>query len=277
MFIIGPPRSGTTLLYQVLADRYTFAYFSNFMAQFHRSPIVAARLQKMMNSRPRPSAEYTSDRGKTVGWSGPHEAGAFWYRWFPSGDQPYVPAGVTPSADLAELRQEVAGISRVFDASMLFKNVYNTMRVAPLSEALPNACFLVCHRDPIDAAQSILDQRVRTFGSRETWWSLPPREIADIKRHPYWEQVVEQVYYTQQQVARDAELVGADRFYDVHYESLCRDVHGVLEGISRFFAQRSVRVRPRGEVPPRFVVSSGPRVDPIDYDRIARKVHDLWG
>ena len=34
VFIIGPPRSGTTLLYQVLVARYTFGYFSNWMARF---------------------------------------------------------------------------------------------------------------------------------------------------------------------------------------------------------------------------------------------------
>jgi sulfotransferase family protein len=277
VFIIGPPRSGTTLLYQVLVDRYTFGYFSNWMAQFPGSPIVASWLHKIQSGAKGPPAEYTSDWGSTKGRTGPHEMGSFWYRWFPNGDEVYVPAGATPESSLVELRQEVSGMSRVFGASMIFKNVYNSMRLAPISEAFPEASFIVCLRDPIENARSILNLRIKMTGTKERWFSLPPREVAKIKRHPYWEQVVEQVYYTQQQISRDKQIFGAERFYDVRYEDFCEDVHGTLAGIHRFFEERKVKVQIRGEVPARFAVSDRLKDDADDYDRIVEKVRELWG
>jgi hypothetical protein len=276
IFIIGAPRTGTTLFYQVLIDRYKFGYFSNFMAAFPLAPAIAAWWQRTASSRPAPRPEYTSDRGRTDGPHGPNEAGAFWYRWFPRGDNIYVPPGATPAASLAELRREVAGMSRIFRSSVVFKNVYNSMRIAPLTEATPEASFVVCRRNPLDTAQSILKNRVQTYQAKDRWWSLPPREFSEIRRHPYWEQVAEQVFYTYEQISRDAQALGADRFYDVHYEELCRDVHGTLAGLERFLDQRNVEARIRGEVPRQFTVSSGPQVDPEDYDRMDRKVRELW-
>ena len=276
VFIIGPPRSGTTLLYQVLVDRYAFGYFSNWMAQFPRSPIAASWLHKLRSRTKGPPGDYTSEWGTTKGPMGPHETGSFWYRWFPNGDQVYVPAGATPKSSLVELRQEVAGMSRVFGASMIFKNVYNSMRIAPILEAFPEACFIVCRRNPVENARSLLKGRIRNQ-SKERWFSVPPREVAEIQRHPYWDQVVEQVYYTEQQIARDEQEFGSERFHHVRYENFCEDVHRTLAGIHSFFEKRKVKVDIRGEVPPRFPVSDGSKDDTGDYERIVEKVRQLWG
>ena len=185
-------------------------------------------------------------------------------------------AGRDARRSLAELAREVSGLSRVFRASALFKNVYNTMRVAPIAEAFPDASFIVCRRDPAATAQSILKERINTHESKEPWWSLPPREVAEIKRHPYWEQVVEQVYYTCRQISRDREELGETRFHDVQYEEFCVDVHGTLARMGEFFERRGVQVRIRGEVPSRFPASLKPKVDAADADRIVGKVRELW-
>ena len=82
VFIIGPPRSGTTLLFQVLIARYTFGYFSNWMAQFPESPIAAAWLYRRLWPTSGVPQDYASVSGETQGNSGPNESGSFWYRWF---------------------------------------------------------------------------------------------------------------------------------------------------------------------------------------------------
>ena len=42
MFVISLPRSGSTLLYQLLLQRFRLAYFSNLMAAFPDSPVTVA-------------------------------------------------------------------------------------------------------------------------------------------------------------------------------------------------------------------------------------------
>jgi hypothetical protein len=168
-------------------------------------------------------------------------------------------------------------MAKIAKAPVLFKNTYNSMRIAPIVEALPEASFLVCHRNPVDIAQSILKGRIKRFGSKEHWWALPPKEIDRIKQHPYWEQVGEQVYYIYKQIDEDRDRFGPERFYDVHYEELCQDTHGTLVGIEQFLVSRGLHLDIRGEVPTRFQVSTGQQINDEDYRLITKKVQELWG
>tara|TARA_B100000575_G_scaffold102144_1_gene81416 strand:+ start:40 stop:339 length:300 start_codon:yes stop_codon:yes gene_type:complete len=44
VFIIGPPRSGTTVLYQLLCKHTNFSYINNFIGNWYRIPILAAKV-----------------------------------------------------------------------------------------------------------------------------------------------------------------------------------------------------------------------------------------
>jgi len=277
VFIIGPPRSGTTLLYQVLINHYSFAHFTNFTALFYSAPVAGFWLARFLPLGKQSPDRYKSRYGQTRGWHGPHEAGRFWYRWFPKGEHVYVPPDATPESSLNELWREVAGVAQITRLPLLFKNTYNSMRIAPIVEALPQAAFLVCQRDPVDTAQSILKMRVDKLGSKEHWWSVPPKEIDEIKKHAFWEQVVEQVYYTCQQIDEDRVRFGQDRFYDIRYKKLCQDTHGTLASIEGFLSSRGLSLKVREDVPKRFPVSTSQRIEDQDYQLIIRKVQELWG
>lgn len=270
VFIVGSPRSGTTLLYQLLVRRYRLAYFDNLTARLHRAPAVAMLVEDRVLGDVHP-ASYRSRAGKTPGRFGPHECGAFWYRWFPSGDHVHVPPGATPPDHLRALRREVLAMEAVKDRPVVFKNTYNSMRIAPILEALPEARFLVCRRDLVDVAQSLLKCRVRDHGDKETWWSVPPPEIDELRQAPYWEQVVGQAARIYEEIDRRRD--GAeDRFLDVAYEDVCDDPRGVLEEIAAFLAGDA---KPRNdvEVPPSFERSTGVQVDEEDHERIVETVH----
>ena len=44
ILVLGGSRSGTTLLYQTLAQYLPVSYMNNFLALFHRSPLAALKL-----------------------------------------------------------------------------------------------------------------------------------------------------------------------------------------------------------------------------------------
>ena len=54
LFVISLPRSGSTLFYQLLLQRFRLAYFSNLMAAFPESPVTVARISQPVR-RPRPT------------------------------------------------------------------------------------------------------------------------------------------------------------------------------------------------------------------------------
>jgi hypothetical protein len=276
VFIIGAPRTGTTLLYQLLTQRYELAYFTNLTTPFYKTPVVAFWVSHHLLFEPKVD-DYTSNFGKTKGWHSPHECGDFWYRWFPRGERVYVPPEATPKKVLNTLSRTVRAMSAVSDTLVIFKNVYNSMRIAPLVESFPNATFLVSRRDPVDTAQSILKSRIKALGRKDAWWSLPPKEIFDIKKHPYWQQVVEQVYYTYQQIAEDRRRFQGGKFFDVKYEEVCQDTYGTLAKIEHFLEKSDIHLRAHRKVPTHFSLSTGRKVADEDYCRIREEVAKLWG
>src|SRR5688572_20935868 len=82
VFIVGPPRSGSTLLYDALAESMQFSYFSNLTAEFYAVPVIGAYLSRALPDR-RQSRSHEISYGHVPGLKSPSECGKFWYRWFP--------------------------------------------------------------------------------------------------------------------------------------------------------------------------------------------------
>lgn len=261
VFVVGPPRCGSTLLTQVLLTRFRFATVTNWVANFPDFPYLASLMARARFGVP-PSTGFTSSYGTTQGPTGPHEAGAMWYRWFPK-DPPHAGRGSLTSSSLAEIRRTVAGISNAWKAPALFKNLYNSARLAPLAEALPEAVFLVCKRDVARTAYSILRGRIEKYGNKDAWFSVPPRNAESIRSRPYWEQVVEQVRGIYADIREDAGSIGPARFLEVSYEALCEHPASVLDVIGTFCNARGIALTARDTLPDTFDVE---RPSPQDDD-----------
>ena len=276
VFIIGAPRSGTTLLYQLLVYGYNFGYFTNFMAKLCRASILATWLVRKSFTKEK-MTDFSSHHGETKNWSGPNEAGDFWYRWFPKGRDVYVAPDSTTHSKRIKYSQTVKKMANIAERSFVFKNTFNSMRVAGILEAMPEACVLVCYRKPEYVAQSILKSRIDRYQDKNRWWSLPPKEIDEIQKHPYWEQVVEQVYYTYSQIEKDEDFFGSAPFLHVQYEDLCQNTSRVLGEIEEFLRNRGVNaVRNKVIFPEQFTISTKKQVSDEDYNLILKKVNELW-
>ena len=81
IFIISAPRTGTTLLYQVMINQFELGYLSNLHEFFYGGPsllqAVAGRFQV------KKQVGYKSHHGRSKGLQSPSECGDFWYRFFP--------------------------------------------------------------------------------------------------------------------------------------------------------------------------------------------------
>ncbi len=80
IFIFGAPRSGTTLLSQVLALCLDIGYIDNLIARFWKAPLQGIRLSKILLQDLR-RTDFSSVHGVTIDLTEPHEFGYFWTRW----------------------------------------------------------------------------------------------------------------------------------------------------------------------------------------------------
>mgnify|MGYP006412211417 FL=1 len=75
----GLPRSATTLLTQVIISYFDVGYVDNIIARFWESPIYGIALSNALLKEKHNS--FSSNYGKTLEISSPHEFSYFWHKW----------------------------------------------------------------------------------------------------------------------------------------------------------------------------------------------------
>lgn len=261
IFVVGAPRSGSTLLYQLLTDRFDVGYLANGHARQPGAPSLVERRRGLVRGRQGELGDYRSSFGGTAGELGPSECGPFWYRFFPRRPH-YVPADAFPASSRRELRAAVGAFVEACDRPVVYKNLYSTARMDAIAAALPEALFVAIHRDLAANARSLLDGRLQVAGSYDTWWSVEPPGIERLLQLPAHEQVVEQVRALDALVAEVEASIGPDRVLHLAYEDLCADPQAELERIAAFAAAHGFVLGERGKVPASFPQHSGSPLPP---------------
>jgi hypothetical protein len=232
VFLLGSPRTGSTLVYQLVVNFFDFYYFSNFVADyFAETPVVGAALEESLN--PREQVSYESAYGKTSGLWEPSEASAIFKNWFGGGHPSQtVSAAVLPEkeAHLVLTTQSIYGLTR---KPILVKNAWNCFRIPDLARIFPNAHFVWIRRDIARSALSDLAARYRR-GGPEVWNSATPANYLEIQKLPYWKQVVEQQYEYNKTIEEDLHTSASGNFYEIWYEDICTDLKTQLYALADF-------------------------------------------
>lgn len=276
VFVLGAPRSGTTLLYQLVCRAFEVGYLSNAHCRFYGAPslvhpVLAAWLDLSGTDR------FESSFGDTPLANSPAECGDFWYRFFPRG---YEAAAERPSLNEGELcgfTVAVARLTATYDRPIVFKNVMNVLRLEEISRAFPTARFLVAERELLANAHSLLYGRQKNTGCYDRWWSLPVPNFEELGAEAGELQVIAQIERTREMI-RDSEMrVGHERYRRVRYEEICEDPEGVMRLVGRFLFETGGRPE-RSDVglPAAFPISgprrTGVRIDDDVFRRLERAV-----
>lgn len=224
VLIVGPPRGGTTVLYQLLANCLDATWFPNVSEMFPRSPITASRLLAWKRNK---SRKLRSFYGQTAGFSAPNDGFHIWNRWL--GKDRYEP-DLLPGAETRML-QFLAAWTNTFNKPLINKNNRNTLCLPVLDQTIPTAHFVVLQREPSDIARSLIRAREFVQGDKHGPWGLASQ--ADHAEDPlgYVDDVCEQIENINLRLADGTAAIEASRLSRFTYEELCADPQQVIETI----------------------------------------------
>ena len=218
LLILGTQRSGTTLLYQLLASRLDIGYPSNLMARFYEVPSVGVFLQKILiGSRLHEKRRYESMHGATKDIEDPHEFGYFWSRHLGVCSDVHEPDNnELKKVDIKRLKIELDSIIGLFDKPVVFKCLLADFFI-PLLKEIPNILFVDLRRNLIDTAYSTLRVREERLGSIRKWWSLRPKNYPLLRELSPMQQIAGQIMAIRKAIERDLANVEEERKLVVQY------------------------------------------------------------
>ncbi len=194
IFIVGAPRTGTTLVYQLLCRHFDVAYLSNLVNDhFNEYPAVGYCVQKAAAPDEIPLwASY----GRAPGPYQPSECSEVFKTWFPD-EHPSQTKSRDFYSDKCEqhMKSTIAAVSGISGGKrVIIKNAWNCFRYDALLQAFPQAKFLWIRRSLYRAAASDLVSRLVVKRDPYAWNSATPSRWEYLKLCSYIEQVVENQY-----------------------------------------------------------------------------------
>jgi hypothetical protein len=274
IWIIGPPRSGSTLLYNTLVNTFEFTYISNFVAKFPYATYLAACIEKYLSFKKNYSNKF--DEGDTQKLGAPHEGWNFLYRWFPEGyENVYLTGDHLSENNMQEFRRNIQALVKKGEGPFILKNTFNSMRIGALYKMFPKSLFIVCQRERLDIAQSIFKMRKAT-GNPSVWVGAAPKEYNEIKSLEVHEQIVKQIHLIYKQIAQDKIELGLDdRMIYLNYKDFCMNTTESIQQIRDFLEAHNLQLNQIHSIPTHFKYHGGKSTTSADYERFKLEINKL--
>ena len=277
VFIVGAPRTGSTIFYLLVTAYWDIDYINNFQCLLKNIPTLGCQLSNILFSN-KYNKNFYSKQGKTKGLNSPSECGGFWYTWFPK-DRHYVPKGELDKDTTTLIRNTINSITSINQKNLFFKNMNCGQRIGALSEIVPEAFFIYCKRNPLYVAQSLLLTRKKVYKTIEKWWSIMPKEYSEIIQHSPERQVVEQVYYIEKQIQEDLNKYYPDNYCKVKYEELIKNPKKELESIIGKLKEKRLNIKLRStyEKMPSMPSGNYKKIDDKTFLKLEEITHEILG
>lgn len=239
VLIVGPPRSGTTLVYQLLIKIFEFSYMSNFAAIIPSMPAVMTRLSRPF-SKPSPELK-KSDYGFIKGLWEPNEGGAIMKKWFCANSK----HGGSPLASLAAVQSIMGG-------PFINKNTFNIGRLKNIISFFPDAIFIHLWRDLLsNVASTYLKAKI----SKNEKFGYYPKGYSFSSSDNLISREVKRVMQIHNEICDTLKQLNATSI-DVSYNELCKNTAGVLNFIDREMGQSGLKVKRKMNEYPKLTQSS---------------------
>jgi len=217
LFIIGMPRSGTTVFYRALARHTHLAWFSPATRKFPCHP-TWSRLNALIRNDQLPV-----------------EASRIWSRFARHKDDTLDAQHATSEAHAYYTQALSTPLTLMNRPRFLCKHPRNSLRISFFDALFPDAYFIHLIRDGRAVAESILRKR-RHAGDEYAWWDVrPPGWHDQLAREPM-EQIGWQWATTISMLRESARALphAEKRCIEIRYEDFCLDPEKNLTQVARF-------------------------------------------
>jgi len=233
IFIIGPHRSGSTLMMQWLANTGQFSYPTNILSRFYKVPIIGAKIQMLLTDEKynfrneildfNSKIDFSSENGKTKGALSPNEFWYFWRQFLPFKELDYLPnKELFEQIDVETFKAELLGVANVFQKPFALKGMICNYNIEFLNKIFDKVIFVYTKRNPLTNIESVLKARERQLGSSSQWYSFKIPEYYElIKIDDPVKQTAGQIYYINKAVEEGLSNVEENRKVIVDYEDFC--------------------------------------------------------
>lgn len=240
LILLGPARSGTSLLYRTLSLHPQAAYLSNYVRRVPRLPELAV-LDRFARKRPELQREIWFGGGSNAYVYGSRRSLSS--RIFPSpveGEPLYRASGVqpvdpgTPDGDQARrLRRSLERVRRADGGQVLvIKRIANNRRVPLLHLAFPDARFVRLVRDGRAVALSL--SKVDWWLDDEVWWyGGTPRRWQAEGGDP-WEICARNWVEELDALDRGLAAIPSSQIMDLRYEDFVAAADETLQAVAAF-------------------------------------------
>ena len=233
IFIIGAPRTGSTIFYQTLTNQLNVLYINNLNCLLNKNLFFGFWCSfKLFKQRAHNC--FQSDLGRTTSLNSPSECGEFWYRWLPTYKH-VIDKGETSEKIINQIRIEISAVINYYDKPLVIGNNNAGLRIGLLKEIFPDAKYIVINRDPFFVAQSLLLARKKIHGDIINWWGMMPKNYNKLLKKSPTVQVVSQYYFINKQIYQDLEsYVNKDSWIEVKYSQLSDKKEITIDKIKKF-------------------------------------------
>jgi hypothetical protein len=205
LFIVGPPRSGTTIVYQTLVQLLPSIYFSNLHAII---PNFASKCLKHSFGKFKSTKNYY---GYTFGLNGVNEGNALLRSIYGDG------------RDRSAIRERFVKFSAAMqDGShqvIIVKNVYSYNKLQLLMEVNPEIKVVQVHRSLLYASQSVY----KAYTERGYFVPVPEslkNQLGTIDSHQFAVMLLMEI---ERQLHEQKQHVEKNRWFDLTYEEFCEN------------------------------------------------------
>ncbi len=216
IFILGPPRSGTSVLYKTFCTHPDVGFLHHGFKRFPESPRFAHLLRQLR-----------------LVTGTPKEANQFWNRYKTRRNDVMTAEDASPEC-VAWYRKTIAGVLRAQGKSRFAaKCPPQSVRVPWVDAVFPDALFLVAVRDWRGVVNSTVKKRIRHETHHKDFWGVRVPGHQEMKAMPS-EHSAARVFRIVHEMIEGWQRENPERFHRVVYSDLCEDPRGILRGVADF-------------------------------------------